>query len=145
MQPQTKPSFFKALKKAATGFAAMTPMLLGVIGLLGLIQHFITPEMMAEAFGRSMLGDMLTGTFFGAVSSGNAAVSYLIGGELLEAGVSLYAVTAFILAWVTLGIIQLPAEAAAFGKRFTFWRNLLTLLTTLAVAVVTVTTVGVIG
>lgn len=143
MKAQKKPSFFNALRKAVTGFAAMAPMLLGVIGVVGLIQHFVTPDMMAAAFGWSVLGDTLTGTLLGAISSGNAAVSYLIGGELIEEGVSLYAVTAFILAWVTLGFIQLPAEAAAFGKRFTLWRNLLTLLTTLAVAVATVATVGV--
>lgn len=145
MKRQDKPSFLRAVQKAAAGFAVMAPMLLGVIGLVGLLQSFITPDMMAAAFGWSTLTDTLIGTFSGAISSGNAAVSYLIGGELLEEGISLYAVTAFILAWVTLGFVQLPAEAAAFGARFTLWRNLLTLFTTLAVAVTTGATVGAFG
>ena len=114
-----------------------------MIGLVGLVQSFVTPDMMAAAFGWSALTDTLTGTFFGAVSAGNPAVSYLIGGELLEEGTSLYAVTAFILSWVTLGIVQLPAEAAALGSHFTFWRNLLALFATIAVTVATAMTVGI--
>lgn len=142
MKPQKKPSFSKALQKAAAGFGAMTPMLLGVIGLVGLVQSFVTPDMMAAAFGWSALTDTLIGTFSGAISSGNPAVSYLIGGELLEEGTSLYAVTAFILSWVTLGFIQLPAETAALGIRFTLYRNLFSLIATIGVAVATVVTVG---
>ena len=142
MNQRKKPSLLQALKKGAEGFAAMTPMLLGVIGLVGLLQSFITPDMLAAAFGWSTLTDTLIGTFAGAVASGNAAVSYLIGGELLEEGTSLYAVTAFILAWVTLGFVQLPAEAAALGVRFTFYRNLFALIATIGVAVATVATVG---
>lgn len=136
------PSFVQVLKKALFGFLSMSPMLLGVIGLLGIIQVYVTPDMMAEAFGKGLLIDTLIGTFAGAISSGNPAVSYLVGGELLEEGISLYAVTAFILSWVTLGFVQLPAEAAALGFRFTLYRSLLSFIATIIIAIATAATVG---
>lgn len=106
------------------------------------MQVYVTPDMMAEAFGKGMFIDTLIGTFAGAISSGNPAVSYLVGGELLEEGISLYAVTAFILSWVTLGFVQFPAEAAALGFRFTLYRNLLSFIATIIIAIATAATVG---
>lgn len=122
----------------------MSPMLLGVIGLVGILQIYVTPDMMGSAFGNGLFIDTLIGTFAGAISSGNPAVSYLVGGELIEEGVSLYAITAFILSWVTLGFVQLPAEAAVLGFRFTLYRNLLSLIATVIIAIATVATVGII-
>jgi uncharacterized membrane protein YraQ (UPF0718 family) len=142
LNDKEKPSFSKVLKKAAFGVIEMSPMLLGVIGLVGIMQIYITPQMMASAFGNGIFIDTIIGTFSGAISSGNPAVSYLVGGELLEEGTSLYAVTAFILSWVTLGFVQLPAEAAALGFRFTLYRNLLSLVATIIIAIATAATVG---
>jgi uncharacterized membrane protein YraQ (UPF0718 family) len=76
---------------------------------------------------------------------GNALVSYILGGKLLEQGVSLYAVTAFVLSWVTLGVVQLPLEAQMLGLRFTVARNLLALIFTMLTAILTVQTLGVLG
>ena len=136
------PSFIQVLKKSAFGFVSMSPMLLGVIGLVGIMQIYITPEMLSSAFGNGMFIDTLIGTFTGAISSGNPSISYVVGGELLEEGTSLYAVTAFILSWVTLGFIQLPAEASALGFRFTLYRNLLSFFATIIIAIATVETLG---
>ncbi|WP_345988990.1 permease [Sulfurimonas sp. HSL1-2] len=121
---RTKEAFVKALRS----LAAMTPMLLAVIGLVGLFQAFVSPEMLRTLFSGSPLLDTLIGTVIGGISIGQPVISYIIGGELLGQGISLYAVTAFILAWVTLGIIQLPLEASLFGARFTLVRNLLSFL-----------------
>lgn len=133
----------KALKKAIMSLISMMPMLLGVIGLIGIIQSYITPDMLSTLFGYGVVADIGTGTLMGAISSGNPAVSYIIAEELLTQGVTLYAVTAFILAWVTLGIVQLPAEASVFGLRFTLYKNILTLLSTMLVAYFTVITLQV--
>lgn len=132
-----------ALKKALLSFISIIPMLLGVILLIGLFQNYITTEMLKSMFGFSFATDLLTGTFFGAISSGNPITSYIISEELLNSGVSLYAASAFILSWVTLGIIQLPAEASVFGLRFTVLKNILTLLSTLFVAFFSVITLQV--
>lgn len=132
-----KPSFLKVFKKSSLSFLAMAPLLLGVIGLVGLFQVLVTPQMLASLFQGNPLLDTLIGTFTGAISAGNPIVSYILGGELLDQGISLYAVSAFILSWVTLGLIQLPAEVEVFGGRFTLYRNILSFLFTMLIAVAT--------
>ena len=95
---------------------------------------------LASLFRGNPLADTLIGTLIGAASAGNPVVSYLLGGELLAQGISLYAVTAFILSWVTLGFIQLPAEIEVFGGRFTLYRNILAFVFTMLIAVLTTLT-----
>lgn len=134
-------SFIQILKQSAFGFISMSPMLLGVIGLVGILQTYVTPEMLSSVFGNGIFIDTIVGTLTGAISSGNPVISYVMAGELLAEGTSLYAVTAFILSWVTLGIIQLPAETIALGFRFTLYRNLLSLIATIIIALATVDTI----
>ena len=123
----------------------MAPLLLGVIGLVGIFQVLVTPQMLAGLFQDNPLLDTLIGTLGGAAAAGNPIVSYLIGGELLDQGISLYAVTAFILSWVTLGFTQLPAEIEVFGGRFTLYRNILAFVFTMLIAVLTTVTVQVLS
>lgn len=115
----------QAFMKALHSLYTITPMLLGTIGLVGLFQTFVPPETLRTLFNGDLLSDTFVGTLVGGVSVGQPVISYIIGGELLTEGISLYAITAFILAWVTLGVVQLPLEASIFGARFTVVRNLL--------------------
>ena len=140
-----KASFVNELKKAVMGFVKLSPMLLAVIALVGLFQVFITKEMLGSMFSGNSVWDTLIGTLSGAVAVGQPIVSYIIGGELLEQGISIYAVTAFVLAWVTLGIVQLPVEAEVLGLRFTVYRNILAFFSTLIVSVATAWTLGAVG
>ena len=142
---QQRPPFSKVLQKSSLSFLAMAPLLLGVIGLVGLFQVLVTPEMLASLFRGNPFLDTLTGTLSGAVAAGNPIVSYIIGGGLLDQGISLYAVTAFLLSWVTLGFIQLPAEVAVFGGRFTLLRNILAFVFTMLIAVATALTMQVLS
>ena len=106
----------------------IAPMLLATIGLIGLFKTYITPEMLRTLFNGTALHDMLMGVGFGGVSVGQPFLSYIIGGELLDEGASFYGVTAFILSFVTLGVVQLPMEFSIFGFRFALVRNLLSLI-----------------
>ncbi len=135
----------KAFKKASISFISITPMLIAVMGLVGLMQVYLTPEILSAFFGHGSLIDTLVGTLAGAVSMGQGMISYVVAEGLMEEGVSNYALSAFILAWVTLGFVQLPAEASIFGLRFTFYRNVLTLISTIIIAYVTVLTVGILS
>lgn len=136
-QSPARPAFPKVLQKSSLSFLAMTPLLLGVIGLVGLFQVLVTPQMLTSLFQNNPLLDTLIGTLSGAIAAGNPIVSYLIGGELLEQGISRYAVTAFLLSWVTLGFIHLPAEVEVFGGRFTLYRNILAFIFTMLIAIMT--------
>ena len=135
--------FKQALAGALKSLFAIAPMLLAVIGLVGLFQATVTPQMLRSLFSGVPLHDTLIGTFVGGVSVGQPFFSYIIGGELLKEGIPLYAVTAFILAWVTLGVVQLPLEWALFGSRFTIIRNLLSFIFALLIAWATAVTLDI--
>ena len=144
-QSAKRPRFLKVLQKSSLSFLAIAPLLLGIIGLVGLFQVLVTPEMLSSLFRGNPLIDTLVGTLTGAAAAGNPLISYLIGGELLTQGVSLYAVSAFILSWVTLGFIQLPAEVEVFGGHFTLYRNILAFVFTIIIAVLTTLSLGVLS
>ena len=125
--------------KTSKSFSQSIPFLLGIILLIGLFQTFISKEMICSVFTGRMLHDTFIGTVTGSISTGSAITSYIIGGELLKGGVSLFAVTAFILAWVSVGVVQYPAEAGILGKKFAFFRNFISFIMAIFISIAMVT------
>lgn len=115
-------------------FQRMVVNILAIVLLSGLIMEFVPLNRMSELLGGGILVDGLVGGGVGSISIGNPLVSYVLGGELLGQGVSLMAVTALLVSWVTVGSVQLPAEMQAFGSRFALVRNGLAFVFALFVA-----------
>ena len=134
-----------ATRNSLRQFINLLPILIGVVLLIGLFNAFVSEEWLTSVFSGNMALDTLWGACFGSIFAGNPINSYVIGGELLKYGVSLFAVTAFIVTWVTVGLVQLPAEIAAFGKRFAFLRNGLSFLLAIPIAILTVLIVNILG
>jgi uncharacterized membrane protein YraQ (UPF0718 family) len=132
----------EALQKAMREMTIMLPALLGVILLVGLFQTFVSKARMSCFFGGGLLSDAFVGAVFGSVLAGNPANSYVIGKGLFEAGVGLSGVATFILTWVTVGLIQLPAEAAALGIRFALARAVVAFALSIPIAYLTLWLVG---
>ncbi len=143
-QSNDKKNILSSLNKAFKSFGTSLPMLFGVILAIGLFQTYVSSRVFREVFTGELLLDTVMGSIIGSISAGNAVTSYIIGGELVKEDVSLIAVTAFIVAWVTVGIIQLPAEAAILGRRFAWLRNILAFVFSVLVAIATVKTLMVI-
>ena len=129
-------SYYKAIKS----FSTTLPILFGVILLIGLFKIYIPLAVISSVFKGEIFQDTFIGSVVGSISTGNPITSCIIGGELLKQGVSLFAVTAFITAWVTVGVIQMPAEASILGKRFALTRNILSFILSILVAILTVLT-----
>jgi len=106
--------------------------------LVGLFNSFVSRAFLKAAFSGHVGLDTFWGACAGSLLAGNPINSYIIGGGLWKQGVSLFAVTAFMLAWVTVGLVQLPAEIAALGRRFALRRNVACFLLAFPVAVATV-------
>ncbi|RLG12243.1 hypothetical protein DRN73_03195 [Candidatus Pacearchaeota archaeon] len=128
----------QAIAKAARMMWKVSPLILGTILLVSLIVTLIPNSFYIKIFQGNIFLDPLIGSGIGSISAGNPIVSYIIGGELLKQNVSLIAVIAFIVAWVTVGIIQLPAESMILGKRFAFLRNLTAFILSIIVAILTI-------
>ncbi len=134
-----------ALKKSIKNFISLSPMIVGIIGLVGIFKSFITPQILSSLFVKNAFYDTFIGLLAGAIAVGQAIISYILGGELLKDGVSMYGVSAFILAWVTLGIVQLPLETSVLGVKFTILRNILSIIFTFIISVATVWTLAAIA
>lgn len=128
--------------KSAKGLYSSLPILLGVILLIGLISTLIPKSSYTVLFSRNIVLDSIIGSGLGSILAGNPITSYVLGGELLKQGVSLVAVTSFIVAWVTVGLVQLPAESILLGKKFAISRNLISFIFSIFVAIITVIIVG---
>jgi predicted Fe-Mo cluster-binding NifX family protein len=137
---RTGDNLIHAFKSAGKQFANFLPMFVGIILLMGLFNSLISKELLASIFSGSNLLDTLWGACFGSILAGNPINSYVIGGEMRVYGVSLFAVTAFITSWVTVGLVQLPAEIAALGKNFALIRNALSFAQGLIISFLTVIT-----
>ena len=125
-----KLSFIKSFQS----FSRMLPMIFGVAILTSLFITVIPKSFYQKIFIGNNVVDPIVGAILGGVVAGQPVASYIIGGELLKQGVSLIAVISFILAWVTVGVIQLPAESLVFGKRFALYRNILSFVSAIIIA-----------
>ena len=127
-----------SLKSSARQFGRVIPVMINIIMMIGLFQTFMKKEVITSLFSNHGLLDTFFGALAGSLFAGNPINSYILGGELLEQGASLLAVTAFMVTWVSVGVLQLPAEIAALGKRFALIRNGLSFLFSMCIAAFTV-------
>jgi len=132
----------KSFKKAGRNLWNVFPLIVGTILLVSLISILVPTSFYTEIFNKSYFLDSLLGSLIGSFSIGSPVISYILGGEMLNNGVSLLAVTAFLVSWVTVGIIQLPAESVMFGKKFAILRNITAFLFSIIVAALTVIILG---
>jgi len=127
----------EALARSVRAFLQMLPVLFGMLLLTSLIFAWLPRTGLRTLFGKHAVLDVLLGASVGSVAAGHPLAGYILGGELLAGGVSLIAVTALIVAWVTVGVVQLPAETLLLGRRFALIRNALAFVSAIAIAYLT--------
>ena len=143
--PKDKAGASDALIRTLRAFMHMLPILLGMLLLTSLLLTLLPREGLHALFGRHETLDVLLGAVIGSVAAGHPLAGYILGGELLAGGVSLIAVTALIVTWVSVGVVQLPAEALLLGRRFALTRNLLCFVSAIAIAYLTVGVLRLLG
>ena len=99
----------RSLRKTARTFFNLLPIIVGMLLLTSLAVTLFPEQISAGLFGSSDALDVLIGSSVGSIAIGHPLASNLLGGELLKSGVSLIAVTALIVSWVSVGLVQLPA------------------------------------
>ena len=130
--------FAEAAKRSAKFLWNSLPVIAGILLLVGLLNTFLPKSFYVSIFHKNVFLDTLSGSFMGSILMGNPITSYVLGGELLKQGISLLAVTSFLVAWVTVGVIQFPAEMIMLGKKFAILRNVFSFIFSIIVALVTV-------
>jgi uncharacterized membrane protein YraQ (UPF0718 family) len=127
----------QSIIKAGKSWRQMIPILIGVLLLANLLNE-VSQKYYAVIFTGNYLKDTFIGALMGSFSFGMALTSYVIGGEFLQKGVSLLAVTAFVMTWTTVGIAMLPLEAKMLGTKFAIWRNILNFIFAIVISILTV-------
>jgi uncharacterized membrane protein YraQ (UPF0718 family) len=127
-----------AVQKSVRAILNSLKLLIGVVLLVGIVNSLVPKSFYQTLFCQNLFIDSAIGSSLGSILVGNPITSYILGGEMLQQGVSLVAVTAFLVAWVTVGLVQFPAEAILLGRSFAFWRNVLSFFFSILVALVTV-------
>jgi len=128
--------------KSARALYNSFPVLAGVVFLVGLANTLIPKSAYAAVFSKNVILDSFIGGFIGSILAGNPITSYVLGGEMIAQGISMVAVIAFMVTWVTVGIVQLPAESILLGKDFAIKRNISSFLLSIFVALITVILMG---
>ena len=128
-----------ALNKTFQNIKMSLPIVIGVLMLVNLVNPLIQ-KYYPQIFTGNYFIDPLLGAIGGTITFGIPVASYVIGGELLKQGVSLLAVTAFILSWSTVYFVMLPLEILYLGKKFAILRNILNFITSIVIAILTVLT-----
>ena len=128
----------ESAKKTFKSLYKILPLILGMILIISLISTLIPKSFYSTIFRNNALFDSIIGSVIGSISTGPPITSYILGGEFLKEGVSLIAVTAFMVAWVTVGIIQFPAESIILGLKFAIIRNITSFIFSVVVAIITI-------
>ncbi len=133
MQQKIKRAFIKSWRS----YQNSLPILIGTLLLLNLVENFFNGKY-EQLFTGDYLRDTVIGALAGSVSFGIPLTSYIIGGELYKEGISLLAITAFIMTWTTVGVVMLPWEAVNLGKRFAIVRNLVNFVFAIIISILTI-------
>lgn len=134
----TKTQLIINLKRTLRTFINVLPIIFGMLLATSLAVTLFPDQISAGLFGNGTVPDTVIGASIGSIAAGHPLASYLLGGELLGSGVGLTAVTALLVSWVTVGIVQLPAEALMLGGRFAVTRNLICYVASVLIAFLTV-------
>ncbi len=127
----------EAILKSLKNILVSIPIMFGILMLINLINPILS-NYYSKIFTDNFFLDPLIGAIAGSISFGIPITAYIAGGELLEDGVSLLAVTAFVMSWTTVGVAMIPLESKFLGRRFALSRNFVNFFFALIISVLTI-------
>jgi uncharacterized membrane protein YraQ (UPF0718 family) len=125
----------KATKKSLNGFKSIFILLLTVLLIISLIMKLVPIQYLLTLFQNKL--SIIFAPIIGSILAGNPITSYIIGAQLLENNISLIIITAFMVSWVTVGVVQMPIEIQTLGKKFSILRNISAFILSILVAIIT--------
>ncbi|MFN7957017.1 MAG: hypothetical protein U0P46_01625 [Holophagaceae bacterium] len=122
-----------ALTHAARSGLGLLPPLLAMTAGVGLTMAVVPAPLIARLFqAHGVLGFLLL-SGLGALLTIPAPMAYPLAGSLHRMGAGLPALASFITTLTMVGLLSAPLEIRAFGRRFTFVRQGLSLLLALLI------------
>jgi len=123
----------RALQISLRSLLSLTPSLLGMTVVIGLIMALIPPERMVALFRADGPAGFFLISAVGTIATVPAPVAFSLAGSLHELGAGLGALGAFISTLTMVGIVSIPMEIEFLGRRFALLRETVSFV--LAVAI----------
>ncbi len=114
----------RALKVAVKAFFKISPTVLIIIVLIGLLLSFVPSSKISAIIGeQSGISGVLIVAIFGSVMHIPSLISFPLAASVLKNGASVMAVAAFITTLTMIGLLMLPLEIKELGKKMALLRN----------------------
>ncbi|AIF68731.1 permease [Palaeococcus pacificus DY20341] len=114
----------QALKMAVISFFRISPTVLAIIIIIGLLSGFVPESQISKIVGEDAgFRGVLTVALLGAVLHIPSLISFPLAASLLERGASITSVAVFITTLTMIGMVTLPLEIRILGKKLALLRN----------------------
>lgn len=111
--------------------------IIGVLFLIGLITTLIPPNTIRSFVnGSNTLISTVVSALVGSITLIPAFVAFPLVGSLVNMGVNIIPIVAFLTTLTMVGIVTFPLEKREFGVKFTLYRNLFSFLFAIIIAMV---------
>lgn len=114
----------KVLIQTWLWFKELLPLLVWIVLIISMLKVSWLINSIVWYLPDNFLG-VLVADVVGSLTTWNAINSYIIASSFWKLDQHILVISAFLIAWVTVWIIQLPAEMYFFWKKFAITRNLL--------------------
>jgi hypothetical protein len=118
-----KQKIIKSLKQTLIGLWINLPIVFWILIFVVLLKHYVSIDLLSKIQNNFL--SIFLFSIFGGISAGNPVNSYLIAWEFGNISDNIIVISAFLISWVTVWFVQIPAESYFFWKKFTIFRNIL--------------------
>lgn len=133
----------KALLVSARSLVRVIPMMLGIVGIIGIAFAVIPPEWISRYLGQeSGLFGMAFASVIGSITLIPGIIAFPLTGSLYRQGASVATISAFITTLTMVGVLTLPAEIQHIGRRAALVRNILSFAAAVIIAVLMAVILG---
>lgn len=134
---KNKKKTMMALKKAWKAFENILPEFLVVILLVGVLLAILNPDVISRIIGAdSGWFGVILAALIGSITLIPGFIAFPTAALLLDGGAGYMQIGAFISTLMMVGVVTMPVEIKYFGKKLTFYRNILAFLFSFVVAFV---------
>jgi len=98
-------------------FKELLPMLLGILLLISMFNQLWVFNYLNDYLSNDLISVFLADIFW-SISAWSTINSYVIANSFWDINNNMLVITVFLISWITVWIIQIPAEIYFFGKKF---------------------------
>jgi len=118
-----------SLKKALMKGLGLTPQLISLVFIIGIVFSFLPPELIREYLGGEFnFVQVAAAALFGSLMMIPSLIALPLAGSLIDAGASYTPVAAFVTTLTMVGFATVPVEIKELGKKITIYRNVLAVI-----------------